>query len=170
MVIRWSVVSWCVEPSQPHRIISVLCWSVLSALPAWDFKSALQCTLQTYNHYNNNKRLFMVPQVLRAQSAYKDFRIPSFCHTHRHPPTNTPPPLPQPHTHNTYTNYPTYSHTHTNYPTSTHTHSHTTHTHHPQHTQNPPHTHTPQTQHPPTTPPPHKHNTHTPSLRLGSNP
>ena len=47
-------------------------------------------TMQLYvmvgasSHNNNNNRLFIVPHLIRAQSAYSVIRICSFYHTHTH--------------------------------------------------------------------------------------
>ena len=79
-------------------------------------------TMQLYvmvgasSHNNNNNRLFIVPHLIRAQSAYSVIRICSFYHTHTH----------------THAHTCTHTHTHTHTPTPTHTHTHThtnTHTH-----------------------------------------
>ena len=40
--------------------------------------------LESKVNNNNNNRLFMMPHLVRAQSAYKDIRIHPFHHTHTH--------------------------------------------------------------------------------------
>ena len=48
-------------------------------------KSHTICTshpVDEHNNNNNNNRLFMVPHLVRAPSAYKDIKIHSFYHTH----------------------------------------------------------------------------------------
>ena len=41
-------------------------------------------TIKFLKFYNNNRRLFMAPHLIRARSTYKDIRICSFHHTHTH--------------------------------------------------------------------------------------
>ena len=52
-------------------------------LEIWD-KELCGCATYWQRTFNNNIRLFMVPHLVRAQSAYKDIGIYSFHHTHTH--------------------------------------------------------------------------------------
>ena len=79
-----------------------------SSIPDLTLKCASTSTttvLRGYNN-NNNNRLFGVPYLVRAQSAYKNVWIHSFHHTHTH----------------------THTHRHARTRPDTHTHTHTTHT------------------------------------------
>ena len=81
----------------PHEKLSLM------ILSRFLFPAAILALSVTFwwSFYNNN-RLFMAPHLVRAQSAYKDTRIHSFHHTHRHTYARTPP-SPHPHTQTTNT-------------------------------------------------------------------
>ena len=71
-----------------------------------------------FENWNNNNTLFMAPNLIKAQSVYKNIRLHSFHHTHTHM-----------HAHmHTHACTHTHTHTHTCMHTCTHTHTHT-HTH-----------------------------------------